>query len=154
NAHLPNQFGLYNMHGNVAEWCQDRYGEGYYQRSPKNDPPGPKTGKDRVQRGGGCYDNPFNCRSTSRGHDHKASKQVGFRVVCDVAGATFPAAAPAAAKKPGAEIVNGIDMRLCYIPAGKFLRGTPDGVKAANKDEQPQHAVTLRVPMSGGDIPW
>jgi formylglycine-generating enzyme required for sulfatase activity len=48
----PNKLGLYDMHGNVQEFCQDFYAEDYYGRSLTNDPEGPSNGKYRVARGG------------------------------------------------------------------------------------------------------
>ena len=48
----PNAFGLYDMHGNVYEWCHDYYGLDYYQQSPEKDPQGPMSGDYRVVRGG------------------------------------------------------------------------------------------------------
>lgn len=62
----PNAWGLYDMRGNVWEWCSDRYTRDYYTQSPKDDPEGPNRGSLRVGRGG-CWLRPAGyCRSALR----------------------------------------------------------------------------------------
>jgi formylglycine-generating enzyme required for sulfatase activity len=62
----PNGLGLYDMHGNAGEWCQDWYDRDYYANSPGDDPEGPATGTQRVLRGGSWVLSETGCRSASR----------------------------------------------------------------------------------------
>lgn len=80
-----NGFGLYDMSGNVYEWCWDLYHDTYYgqfMNSTAVDPVEPEVGRSRVLRGGSWYHNAYNCRTTSRdsGYPSERDNGVGFRV--------------------------------------------------------------------------
>ncbi len=78
----PNSFGLYDMHGNVWEWCADFCGDEYYERSPTIDPEGDATGPGRVFRGGAYGESLRGCRLAIRLRDLPTMRirSLGFRV--------------------------------------------------------------------------
>ena len=82
----PNAWGLYDMHGNVSEWCSDWFDAAYYAKSPPEDPKGPASGEFRIARGGSWRDDAGSTRSASRywlvpSRTFSDSDRVGCRVV-------------------------------------------------------------------------
>jgi formylglycine-generating enzyme required for sulfatase activity len=131
----PNAWGLYDMHGNVWEWCHDRFQEDYYKISPAVDAAGGKG--DFPCSRGGAYNDAGNVsgygRAATRGRcpANTVLNSIGFRVVCDY-------------RPP--QITNSTGMKLARIPAGKFLMGSPKAkpagkaMKACMRSRSPGHS--------------
>jgi len=92
----PNAWGLYDVHGNAWEWCQDWWGDRYYATSPMDDPPGVLRGSDRMHRGGGWNCNAGGCRAALRGWMVPSGRfsMLGFRLARIVSLTESGAASP------------------------------------------------------------
>jgi formylglycine-generating enzyme required for sulfatase activity len=128
----PNPWGLYDMLGNVWEWCQDWYDASYYKVSAPVDPPGPQAGTYRVIRGGCWFLPSKQLRLSYRGRNPPGDRvlAVGFRCVRQLR------------PKPSA----ALKMEFVQIPAGEFEMGSNDG----NADEKPVHRVSISRPFEMG----
>lgn len=127
-SRVPNELGIYDMTGNVYEWCQDWYDADYYKVSPENNPKGPDSGIYRVVRSGSWddrYDSPFNYDKPVS--QYRVSFRRGFKPMADfskfgyfgmrLALSNKPASSKATAKTTGA--VKGSKSTTVTTPAKK-----------------------------------
>ena len=120
-SYLPNAWGLYDMHGNVFEWCLDWGNLLSYSSAEVRDPAGDARGSNRVIRGGDWSSSARFCRSASRGYNSRPSYQS-----------------------------NGIGFRIVFLPPEAYavtvVKGTADKTEAVAGDTV---AITANMPASG-----
>ena len=153
---LPNTWDLYDMHGNVREWCSDNYST---YRGAQVDPQGSSDmyAWDEVAhiahiphgvvRGGGWKLNPLVCRSACRTDIPRSerSSDLGFRLV------SVPPPAPLVVRTPILWTSPSIGMQFVLIPAGGFFMGSEgDSDMGQWRDEKPCHRVRITKPFFMG----
>jgi len=137
----PNVWGLCDMHGNVLEWCHDRWASDYYGMSPFEDPSGPAAGSYRVIRGGGRGDDAPYCRASARNWFNPAlcHLTLSFRVAIESANPLIPKghSTKKSETPDGADLANDLDGRAKVTqPEGK-----PDPPPAKDTPSEPPLAI-------------
>ena len=136
-AKAPNELGIYDMSGNVLEWCNDWYSSSYYTSESQTNPTGPDSGSSRVRRGGSWNYSENTCRVSYRGNNTPSFRYnyLGLRL-CLSADESFT--------------VNGVSFAMVPVAGGTFTMGaTSEQGTNIDSNEKPTHQVTLSSYMIG-----
>jgi formylglycine-generating enzyme required for sulfatase activity len=151
----PNGFDLYDMHGNVSEWCYDGYEERYYDRSPDVDPLGPSNGALRVARDGAWRDLPQECRAAKRSAFAPGYRHVllGFRIARgmppDATVKRVPEKVKQAVPSPAAAAASTLPPKR---PARPIVK-QPESGNRTGPGDRPGHEITSSIGIRLREIP-
>ena len=149
---VPNELGIYNMSGNVSEWCNDYYGE--YDSAPQTNPTGGSDVTACVYRGGSWDTFDAACRVTKRfsqAPSWASDYGLGLRIVLTADSAPAAEQTPSIANgdagvsySNGVLTANGVRYEMVKVEAGTFTMGaTAEYGEEYEQDEKPAHKVTL-----------
>jgi len=152
---IKNELGIYDMSGNVWEWCRDRYSEAYYSSSPSAHPKGPDKGMQYVLRGGSWDYGGWACRAAARHKNYPTARteNYGFRLALeppaklsasDFLGYTgkFTTSRPSSGKNLTFR-VNDTKFEMAFVEGGTFTMGCTSDPNDCFENEEPTHSVTL-----------
>ncbi len=130
--YMPNQWGFFDMHGNVWEWTLDSYQADYPTANPVVDPTGPVSGSRRVRRGGSYHGSGTNLRSAMRSdiNQNYRYKFIGFRIAYKFTG------------EHSVDLNASVKLDMLWVEPGTFTMGSPT-TEAGRGTNETEHNVTL-----------